>query len=291
MRTETVSFRSEGSTVEGDIYLPDDPGIRLPHAAVVLAQGFTGTRTVLVPAYAAQFAHAGVAALTFDYRGFGGSDGERHRLLPAEQIDDIRNAITYMTTRPDIDGNRIALWGTSFGAAHAMYVGGVDTRVRAVVAQAGFGDGAQLLFDSRTEPERRALTDAIDHNRRCRVRGEPEARVDPAEILHTAQARAFSAVMLQQLPELACELSWQTAEKTLEYRPIDVVARMAPRALLLIAAADDDLCRADRLQAVFQAANEPKRFLVIDTEHAGLYAPDQLLTTARAAVDFFHAHL
>jgi len=63
---------------------------------------------------------SGYAVLAFDYRGFGESEGERGRLVPAEQMTDIRNAVTYMQTLGEVDPERIGLWGTSFGGANAI---------------------------------------------------------------------------------------------------------------------------------------------------------------------------
>src|SRR5271155_4010986 len=87
-----VSFYSEGSRIAADLFLPADfePGQKRP--GIVLCHGFTGVRQLMLPEYAQRFAEAGYASLIFDYRGFGDSEGTKWRLLPLEQVDDIRNA-------------------------------------------------------------------------------------------------------------------------------------------------------------------------------------------------------
>jgi uncharacterized protein len=103
----------------------------------ILAHGFSGTMDRLVP-HAERFAADSIAALVFDYRGFGESGGEPRQVvdLPA-QHQDIRAAIAWVRGRDDLDPNRVALWGNSLGGAHVISVAAA-TRIGAVVAQIPF---------------------------------------------------------------------------------------------------------------------------------------------------------
>src|SRR6516164_2039722 len=118
MNQRTVNFFSEETRMEGDLFLPVDLKANERRPGVVLCHGFTGVRSLILGDYAKAFAQAGFVALTFDYRGYGGSEGIRRRLIPMEQIDDIRNAISFFETLPEVDPDRIGLWGTSFGGAN-----------------------------------------------------------------------------------------------------------------------------------------------------------------------------
>jgi pimeloyl-ACP methyl ester carboxylesterase len=137
------------------------------------------------------FAEAGFVALTFDYRGYGGSEGIKRRLIPLEQIDDIRNAISYFETLPEIDPERIGLWGTSFGGANAPYTAAVDNRIRAVVGQVGFGDGERFLLDTRRFGEREVLLKKVAEDRRRRAIEGAGDRLSPLEALNSGQTNAF----------------------------------------------------------------------------------------------------
>jgi len=79
MNARTVNFFSEGTKMEGDLFLPSDykAGERRP--AIVLCHGFTGIRSLILGDYAKVFCAAGFVVLTFDYRGYGGSEGTRRR--------------------------------------------------------------------------------------------------------------------------------------------------------------------------------------------------------------------
>jgi pimeloyl-ACP methyl ester carboxylesterase len=116
------------------LFLPTRPE---PAPVVVMAHGFAGTRDVALPFFAERFARAGVAALVFDYRHFGASGGSPRQLVdPWRQLEDWRAALAFARSRPELDPERIALWGTSLGAGHALLVAAEDAGARAVVAQA-----------------------------------------------------------------------------------------------------------------------------------------------------------
>ncbi len=74
---------------------------------MVLANGITMVKEMYISGYAEQFAAAGLAALVFDYRHLGASEGEpRQQIFPEEQQDDIRNGITFLADQPEVDGAR-----------------------------------------------------------------------------------------------------------------------------------------------------------------------------------------
>ena len=192
MEKRTVKFHSEGVRLEGDMYLPSDfkTGERRP--GIVLCHGFTGLRDLILGDYAKVFVDAGFVALTFDYRGFGGSEGEKWRLIPLEQIDDIRNAISFFEAQPQVDPERIGLWGTSFGGANAPYAAALDSRVKAVVGQVGFGDGERFMLDVRSYGERVELMHKLAEDRRRRALEGAGERVDPLDLaLRSSQSRKF----------------------------------------------------------------------------------------------------
>lgn len=291
MDPRTVKFFSEGTKMEGDLFLPSDlkPGERRP--AVVVCHGFTGVRSMILGDYARVFAAAGFVSLTFDYRGYGGSEGTRRRLIPLEQVDDIRNAISFVETLPEVDPERIGLWGTSFGGANAPYTAAVDNRIKAVVGQVGFGDGERFLLDTRRFGDRSELLRKVAEDRRRRaVEGKGE-RIDPLDALNSPQTWAFLGDSLKDVPKSKIDISWETVEKTLEYKPIEVIDRIAPRALLLIGARDDDLCKIEGYEKLYERAREPKKLVVLPITHYEIYSGRWLEESSRIACEWFERFL
>lgn len=291
MQQRVVHFFSEGFRLEADYFLPDDHADRGPLPAIVLCHGYSGIRSLILPEVGARFADAGYAVLSFDYRGFGGSEGPKWRIMALEQVDDIRNALTWLEAQPEVDARRLGIWGTSNGGAHVAYVAGVDDRVKAAVGQVGYGDGARLLMDIRTPQEREELLHTLADDRRKRVLTGSGDAVDTATLLASPQTKEFFKQALEAYPEFYCEIPWASAEATMAYRPIDVVAQIAPRALMLIGAEDDDLCRIDGYRELYERAGEPKRFESLPVTHYEIYSPEWLPKAADLALEWYGEHL
>lgn len=291
MKQREVHFYSEGCKLVGDYFLPDDLKKGEKRPGIVLCHGYSGIRPLILPDYAKVFVEAGFPCLTFDYRGFNGSEGPKWRIQALEQVDDIRNAITYLQAQPEVDPDQIGIWGTSNGGAHVVYVAGIDQRVKAAVGQVGFGDGWRLLMDIRSPQEREALLKKLKEDRTQRVLTGKGGGADTATLLASPQTKEFFAEALKVMPDFYCEIPWQSAEGTLEYRPIDVVHKISPRALMLIGAEKDDLCKIDGYKAVYDKAGEPKKWVQYPITHYQIYTPEWVAPSAKAASEFFTEHL
>lgn len=135
-----VLFISGGVRCAADLYLPSEA--TEPAPCVVMGHGGSGTKRMGLPAYAAKFARSGIAALAFDYRGFGASEGEPRQVIDvAAQRDDYRAALEYVRALPEIDPRRVGVWGTSLSGGHVLAVGATDPRIAAVVSQVPMIDG------------------------------------------------------------------------------------------------------------------------------------------------------
>jgi dienelactone hydrolase len=109
---------------------------------VVMGHGLGGTRELRLPAYAERFVTAGMAVLVFTYRNLGDSgSGPRQVLSMPKQLSDWDAALEYVTSLPEVDENRIAVWGTSLGGGHAIAVASRHPELRAAVSQCPFTDG------------------------------------------------------------------------------------------------------------------------------------------------------
>jgi fermentation-respiration switch protein FrsA (DUF1100 family) len=134
-----VSFASGDATCAAWLYLPT--GVTSP-PVVILGHGLGATREMRLDAYAERFAEAGIAAFAFTYRHFGDSGGQPRQLLSIKrQLADWDAAIAHIKSRDDVDRNRIAVWGSSFGGGHAITVASRHPELVAAVSQCPFTDG------------------------------------------------------------------------------------------------------------------------------------------------------
>ncbi|NDK88827.1 alpha/beta fold hydrolase [Gordonia desulfuricans] len=142
MKRSDVEFASSGVTCRAWLYRPDSPN----PPVIVMAHGLGATRRMRLDAFAERFTAAGYACLVFDYRHFGDSGGRPRELLSIRrQLADWDAAITFTRTLPDVDTARIVIWGTSFGAGHALVIGARHPDLAAVIAQCPFTSGLASL--------------------------------------------------------------------------------------------------------------------------------------------------
>ncbi|MFA5353884.1 MAG: alpha/beta fold hydrolase [Thermodesulfovibrionales bacterium] len=270
MNKRKVSFFSEGTPIAGELYLPAGKQEKLP--AVVLCHGFSGTKELLLPAYAEGLAESGYAVLAFDYRGFGESEGERGRLVPDEQMTDIRNAVTYMQTLGEVDPERIGFWGTSFGGANAIRVAAIDKRIRAITVQLTFASGRRMVTGNMDTEAVRKLEETLKKVRERAVTQNKVLRLNAGQILTDEESKAFFEKVTQQNPQLNVKIPFITLQHILEHNPEDCIAEVGCP-VLIIAAENDGVCPPSESQMLFERAREPKKMLLLEgCRHYDAYA-------------------
>src|SRR5262249_16501502 len=127
-----IEFTSGGLSCRGWLYGPDDDAGRRP--GIVMANGFSGVKEMGLPPFAERLADEGFAVLLFDFRHLGASDGmPRGHVLASTQLDDLRAGLNFLGNQADVDEERLALWGASYGGGHALVLGALDQRVKVVI--------------------------------------------------------------------------------------------------------------------------------------------------------------
>ena len=138
MRRQDLSFPSNSEQCAAWLYPARGTAGKTP--IVVMAHGLSGTRRDGLGPFAERFAEAGIAALVFDHRGFGDSEGEPDLFHPRRQLKDWAAAITFARSLPGVDPDRVATFGSSMGGGNALAAAAVDERIAAAVSQVPFLD-------------------------------------------------------------------------------------------------------------------------------------------------------
>ncbi|WP_433005508.1 alpha/beta hydrolase [Kribbella sp. CA-294648] len=240
MRTK-VSFTAAGVRCAGYLYLPTGSE---PVPCLVLCHGFSGTMDRLFD-YAERFAAEGFAALVFDYRGFGESDGEPRQVPDIDcQLVDVRAAVAFARGHERVDPNRVLLWGNSLGGAHAVTVAADDPLIAGVVAQIPF-NGFPKKVEGRSTADTLRLLGAIFWDA---LRGKLGLRPyyipmvgRPGELAVTATPEADQHI---QTLTGGQETLWRNAVaprgllQMMRYRPAEAAARLSCPLLVCVAADD-----------------------------------------------------
>lgn len=138
MKSSPKEFSSKGTICRGTLYLPNES----KPPVIVMGHGIGAERRFRLPDYAERFCKAGFAVFLFDYRNLGESDGlPRNLIHPKRHVEDFLEAIRFVKSLPEVKGERLGIWGTSFGGGHVLVTAAKSPDVKAVVSQVPFVDG------------------------------------------------------------------------------------------------------------------------------------------------------
>ena len=261
---DKITFTSGDLTLSGVLHTPEGADASgLP--CIIVLHGFGSNKeSGNVRGPCKMLNGWGYAAFRFDMRGCGESEGDFGRVICQEQVEDTRAAMDYLQTRSEVDPKRIGVLGSSFGAAVAIYTGGVDDRFACVVSSGGWGHGERKFRGQHPTKEGwLKFTAMLEEGRRHRERTGESLMVDRYDIV--------------PIPEhLRNNLSQNSAEKfpaevpqsMYNFTAEDVVGDIAPRPLLLLHSSDDSVTPTEQSVALFQKAGMPcDLHLFAETDH------------------------
>jgi fermentation-respiration switch protein FrsA (DUF1100 family) len=295
-----VRFTSGAETLAALLFVPEGDG---PFPAVVLGGGWCYVKELVQPSYASIFARDGTAALIFDYRYMGGSSGEpRQHIDPWQQIEDYRNAISYMQGREEIDPERIGAWGISYSGGHVLILGAIDSRVRAICAVVPTVDGYQNMRLAHGTLGLRRLQEALlEARRKLYETGEhtyfahqPEAEGELATWSFPTSRVTFARLKETQAPAYEGRATAASTEMLLAYSVAPYMERLLATPTLMVVAEGDDHTHWDLAANAYDAIpGERKRIHVVPkSTHLTLYEDeDAVASVAAVASTWFAEHL
>lgn len=222
--TEITFGTADGLTLHGWFLLP-----ARPRAAIVIAHGYAMSRAELLD-LARDLRSLGYAALLFDFRAHGASEGGRSTIGFREAAD-VAAAAHFLAARPALAGLPVGALGLSMGAVATIGAAAEEPLLDAVVIDSGYATlgaiavgGLRLLF------------------------GLPPFPFAP---------------LIIRFGELLTRARIGAA------RPIDLIGRIAPRPVFVIHGEADRLIPVAEGRGLYDAANEPKDlWLLPGVDHA-----------------------
>jgi pimeloyl-ACP methyl ester carboxylesterase len=265
MSEQHVTFKADGRTLAGVVQVPDGVPATERRPAFMVLHGFGSNMNagnVLKPC--TMLNELGYATLRFDMPGCGESEGEKGRLICLEQVEAVRQALSMLAQHPQVQPARIAVLGSSFGAAVAVYAGGVDQRIAAVISASGWGHGERKFRGQHPTPEAFAkFTAMLEEGKRHLARTGKSLMVPRYDIVPIPDHMRTHVVpgSIQMFPA-------ETAQSMYDFRAEDVVAAIAPRPLLLLHSASDSVTPVEQSIGLFRHAGQPSELhLFADTDH------------------------
>ncbi len=280
-------FYSEGTRCAGWLFLPQ--GVENP-AVVIMAHGLAAERKFRLPAFAERFVQRGLAVFLFDYRNFGDSQGTPRNLVsPRRHVKDWQAAIAHVRGLPEIDPQRLALWGTSFSGGHVIVTAAGDHGIRAVVSQVPFVDsitgtsglGIKQAFKAISAGLRdllRIITGRSPYY--IPVVGEP----DTFAVMNSPDAYSGYMTIVPGDSSWRNECPARIAFSVLWYRPIRVVAEVRCP-LLIVMAENDSLIPAEAVRRMASKARDSS-LVSLPLGHFDVYVGEGFEETVTKEADF-----
>ena len=298
-----VEFRSEGTLVRGTLILPD--AAQGPVPAVVMGGGWCYVKEIVMPHYAKAIVAAGAAVLMFDYRHSGASEGEPRQLIdPARQIEDFKNAVTFVSGLPEIDADNIGVWGISYAGGHVLAVGATDPRIKCVISNIPVVDGYENMRRVHGSTRFNELQKLIMEDRVARTRDSsaggrmPMSSLKPFEELSTWPFGLIHEVFHDiKKREAPLHEHWSTISSTemlLSYNVFSFAERIYNTPVLMVVAEGDEITLWDLEIKAFNSIPSPQKELVVipHVSHMSLYSQQTHLQIAgAAAARFLRKHL
>ena len=259
-----VEFYSEGFKLYGDVYTPEGltPGEK--RAAVLLCHGYTGVKDLYLPDNAKFLNQAGYVAMTFDYKGWGDSEGTRNRLAPYSRVMDVQAAMTILGMQPEVDSEAIGLYGTSYGGATVTWVGAVDQRAKCIVSVVGIGHGARWMSRVRRVDEWFDLLERSAEDRFKRAATGKLEYVDRSEILlPDRQSAELAAAARRNNSAAVSTIPMEYVDDTLGFNPEWIVDKISPKPILFITSDNDRLVLPEESEQLYAHAKEPKKLVTL----------------------------
>lgn len=304
---QEVVFWSGGIECAADLFLQDRPG---RHPTLVIGHGWCQTKKGL-RTEGQVLQRAGYNAMIIDYRGFGRSGGKRRgEIFPRRQVEDLRNALTYLQQRPEVDPDRLGIYGVSFAGGLAIYTAAFDRRIKACASQSPIVDGRRWLKDLRNARDFDLLLGQVQESFEASYGPAPHdwPKVKSNEEMTLPVPQAYREAMPPFDPDnpnscayplLTQEdydpmISFESIAHVLDFNPSNVVDLIAPRPFLMVGNAGgpyDWMHPPEPIQDCFARAGEPKELTFLPYDAYGLYMEPGRSESIAAIVKFFDKYL
>jgi dipeptidyl aminopeptidase/acylaminoacyl peptidase len=290
---QPVTFYSEGFQLVGDVYYPEGLQPGETRAGIVLCHGYTGVKDLYLPDNARVLNQAGYIVLTFDYKGWGDSEGSKSRLAPYSRVYDVLTAVTFLGSLPQVNEDAIGIYGTSYGGATVVWAGAIDARVKCIVSVVGIGHGARWMRSVRRPDEWFDLLARSKADRIQRAQKGVSEFVERSDILlPDRQSAELAAAARRKNPAAVNTIPLEYVDDTLLFNPEWVVDKIAPRPILFITSDNDRLVPPEESEQLYARAGEPKKLVVLKGYgHYEVYEEPAFSEVMKPTVAWYETHL
>jgi fermentation-respiration switch protein FrsA (DUF1100 family) len=301
MRNDIEFSGFGGTLLKGWLYVPE---VSLPAPAVVMAHGFSAVKEMALDRFAEVFCDAGMTVLVYDHRNLGASEGSpRQEINIWAQSRDYGHAVDWMAERPEVDADRIAVWGSSFSGGEVIVVGACYPRVKAVVANVPFSGLPGIDYATIPDTFEEIRNNLLDESGSGLADAEGEimgpfavVEADGNELPVFLDQPASREWFLEygKLPESGWE-NHVTIRNSFgtepAFDPGICIRHLSPKPLLMLVASQDNMADTAVSVAAFDRAGEPKRLEMLEGNHFVAYQGQGFVQASTVMREFLLEYL
>ena len=202
-------------------------------------------------------------------------------------------ALTFLGLQPEVDEDRMGLYGTSYGGATVSWVGAIDPRPKCIVSVVGIGNGARWMSRVRRVDEWFDLQEVSKVDREQRATTGQSRMVDRSEILlPDRQSAELAAAARRNNPAAVGTIPVEYVDDTIGFNPEWIVDKISPRPILFITSDNDRLVLPEESEQLYAHAKEPKKLVVLKgVGHYEVYAEPAFTQVMAETLAWFQEHL
>ena len=303
MKTDVKFVSGSNIQLAGVLYSPESKkNTRVP--AIVVSHPGSGVKEQTAGLYAKRMADAGFIALAFDAAYQGESGGEPRGLEdPAQRVEDIKAAVSYLETRPDVDGDHIDALGICASGGYAVAAAVADHRIKAIATVSGVDIAEQFRRGAEGNQPPAVFQGMLDAAAKARTAEAKGGEVQRFALFPSteAQARAGGQHVFDgweyyispraQHPRSMKAMTWNSVDKMAMFDAFRFIDMISPRPLLFILGTK--AVTKWMATEAFERAKEPKELAWIEgASHVDLYDKPEYVDPAVAKLsDFFQKTL
>ena len=291
-----VTFKSEGTKIVGNLFVPEDFKQGEKYAAIVVATQGGGIKEQTGGIYAKELAAKGFVTLVYDSRTYGESEGEpRAREEAYMKTADIHSAINYLGTLEEVDNNQIFGLGVCAGSGYISAAVTSDRRMKAVATVSAFFDQREMMLAMMGKEALVGLSNFVGQARQKYYEtGEmmtmPYFEEDEAKRVSQIQKEVYDYYFTAERgghPNW-CDNKFAVARSAFTFSGYDYAKLVSPTPLLaIVGSRAESAPQTHHMLELIDDKETTELFTIDGASHVDMYDKDQYVNQAVEKIDTF----
>lgn len=284
MKIKEFEIYSDKNILKGNHYEANLKNKR--NKVILMCNGFAGVQDLFFPKYAEKFSLEGFDVITFDYNGFGKSEGETE-IIPSNQIRDISNIILYLKKNEEFRDKQLYLWGTSLGGLYVLKLAATLPGISGVYAQITFSNGIRNNTSLLDFEGKEKYLNQLENIRYKEILENKKLLLPLKRLLSDSQSKVFLEKYKEEFSTLlSTKLSLATISDINELS-IDSYLDKINVPVLLLKANNDIVNLPQEMDFIYKALKCDKKLLEYDCGHYDVYEDDIFLSSIVEQIKWF----